>query len=341
MKILIVGPILLAGIGQVLVKYQKILQERGHETEYCTFFELEKVNLNDWDRFFTFLIPAGKILELTEKLPKDRTMIMTVCETETVHENYSLFPKNHAIFVPSLFSLKRLERQFPEHTFVHLKHWTPWPLSVAQKIQIDADYVFYTIGNIKDPRKNLFMLIEAFQRLQLPRAHLLIKNTGLEELNSSGIHWLTVINHGVITDADMEVIHNSGDCYVNCSHSEGVGMGSVEAALRDKPVIVSEYGGATEYINTPFVIECTKGPIGFDDFLFTAHMEWGHPDIESLMKHMRECYDRKLKSWDHYFTKQILRAVPYVFEHYIVSDPVGQSRYENCTDNHLLLNPSV
>lgn len=323
MKILIVGPVKLAGISQVLVKYQKILQERGHETEYKTFFD-SNIDMDYWDRIFIFIVPAEVVLKAIENFPLEKTMIMTVCETETVHENYGLLPKNHAIFVPSLFSLTRLEKQFPEHRFVHLKHWTPEPLPVPQRLIIDASYVFYTIGNIRDPRKNLMMLLEAFHRLQLPGAHLLIKNTGLEELKATGLNWITVINDGVVAEDALEVLHNSGDCYVNCSHSEGVGMGSVEAALRNKPVIISEYGGAIEYIKTPFVIDCTVGPIGFDDFLFSAKMEWGQPKIESLMKHMKECYDRKLKTWDHEFTRQVLRAVPDVFEHYIVSDPIGQ-----------------
>lgn len=323
MKILFVGPVPLAGIGQVLVKYQKILQARGHVTEYKTFFD-PGLDPENWDRIFTFVVPAGVILEELKKLPMDRTMIMTVCETETVNENYGLLPKDHAIFVPSLFSLERLARQFPEHRFVHLKHWTPEPRPVSQKIFIDATYVFYTIGNLRDPRKNLMMLIEAFSRLSLPGAHLLIKNTGLEDLRTTGVHWLTVINDGVLTEDLLEVIHNSGDCYVNCSHSEGVGMGAVEAALRSKPVIVSEYGGATEYVQTPFVVDCATGPIGFDDFLFSAGMQWGHPNIETLMKHMKTCYDEKLRHWNHDFTKNVLSAVPAVFEHYIVSEPVGQ-----------------
>ena len=324
MRILILGSMLLSGIGQVLLKYQKILQERGHHVIYKVFDQ--PFNPEDYERIFTFVIPAIKILEIVKKLPLEKTMIMTVCETETVHENYSLLPKNHAIFVPSLFSLKRLERQFPEHTFVHLKHWVPEPIPVPQKIEINAEYVFYTIGNLRDPRKNLMMLLEAFQRLQLPGAHLLIKNTGLEEIKASGIHWLTVLNDGLVSDYDMECIHNSGDCYISCSHSEGVGMGVVEAAVRNKPVIISDYGGAKEYVKTPFVIDCTIGPIGFDDFLFTANMKWGQPNIESLMIHMKYCYDKKLKNWDHTFTKQCLSAIPSVFEHYIVSDPVGKSR---------------
>ena len=52
----------------------------------------------------------------------------------------------------------------------------------------------------------------------------------------------------------MEDIHSKSDCYVSFSSSEGVGMGAVEAAVRNKPVIITDYGGATEYIETPYTI---------------------------------------------------------------------------------------
>ena len=52
------------------------------------------------------------------------------------------------------------------------------------------------------------------------------------------------------------------------SHSEGVGMGAVEAALRDKPVIITNYGGAPEYIKTLYTIDCELQELEQDDFLF-------------------------------------------------------------------------
>ena len=36
---------------------------------------------------------------------------------------------------------------------------------------------------------------------------------------------------------------SKSDCYVSFSSSEGVGMGAVEAAIRNKPVIITDYGG--------------------------------------------------------------------------------------------------
>ncbi len=85
----------------------------------------------------------------------------------------------------------------------------------------------------------------------------------------------------------MESIHKKGDCYINCSHSEGVGMGAVEAAVRNKPVIISDFGGLSEYVQTPFVVPCAVGPCGISDFLFQPHMHWGFPDPLKLKEHMK------------------------------------------------------
>jgi glycosyltransferase involved in cell wall biosynthesis len=109
----------------------------------------------------------------------------------------------------------------------------------------------------------------------------------------------------------MENIHAQGHCYINCSHSEGVGMGAVEAALRAKPVIITDYGGLKEYVKTPWVIGCTKGPIGFDDFLFKAEHEWGHPNYQDLVTHMKDCYSKEVKTWDHTHTHKLMDAISF------------------------------
>jgi len=50
-------------------------------------------------------------------------------------------------------------------------------------------------------------------------------------------------------------------------------MGAVEAAMRDKPVIISDYGGLKEYVRTPYVIRTGRRKVGMVDFLYTPDME--------------------------------------------------------------------
>ena len=86
-------------------------------------------------------------------------------------------------------------------------------------------------------------------------------------------------------------------------------MGAVEAALHNKPVIIADYGGLNEYVKTPWVVQCAKGPIGFDDFLFTHDLNWGFPDGNQLQRCMRDCYEKKVTEWDHSWTRELVGKV--------------------------------
>jgi hypothetical protein len=86
-------------------------------------------------------------------------------------------------------------------------------------------------------------------------------------------------------------------------------MGAVEAALRSKPVIITDYGGLKEYVKTPWVVSCTKGPIGFDDFLFTKDLKWGHPSQEALVAALKDCFEKRVSFWDHAHTRDIVAQV--------------------------------
>ena len=76
-------------------------------------------------------------------------------------------------------------------------------------------------------------------------------------------------------------------------------MGAVEAALRNKPVITTDYGGVAEYIETPYMIKCGLQYLEKDDFLFKAGMQWGKPDEDQLREFMEDAYTKKLRYMDH------------------------------------------
>lgn len=87
-------------------------------------------------------------------------------------------------------------------------------------------------------------------------------------------------------------------------------MGAVEAALRDKPVIITSYGGLKEYVRTPFVIDADElVPVGQNDFLFTKDLMWGKPKLDDLIRHMRTCAEGQIKTWDHAFSKDLVGEV--------------------------------
>ena len=299
--IFIHGP-LLSGIGQVTKQYCELVQ--GTLVDFTHDFS---VKIPKDSEVFVFCLPIGYHMEKIKQLQTitHKVTYMTVCETETVHRLYGdLFATiKQPVSVPSEFCKKVFERQFLQHSFYVLRHHVKVPKEIKFRTA-KSTYIFYHIGNISDPRKQCQQIITAFKELQLPGSSLILKASCLQPVQVSipGVH---VIN-GLIDDEQLEHIHNGCDCYVSFSCSEGVGMGAVEAAIRNKPVIITEYGGAKEYVNTPYTISCTKKPIGITDFLYEPHMEWGCPDYEQLKEFMTECYNKKLRVMNHDHTRRVV-----------------------------------
>jgi glycosyltransferase involved in cell wall biosynthesis len=286
-----VGPALLSGIGQHLNKYRSLFPD----TQY---YMIGDKNIPDCDHAFLFAIPTDYIFEYIPflKSKAKRVSCMTVCETETVHEDYGkLFELFDEILVPSNFCQTVLSRQFPETIFKIVHAHIPPPPEI---------YTFYHIGNILDNRKNFKYILEAFIRLQLPNSRLVVKATCNQDVKIN-LPNVKVIN-GLISNEEMEDVHKISDCYVSFSSSEGVGMGAVEACMHDKPVIITDYGGASEYIKTPYLIDCGLQEISEDDFLFKKGMIWGKPNFEQLMKYMSDAYNKKMKFMNHDYTKKMV-----------------------------------
>jgi glycosyltransferase involved in cell wall biosynthesis len=287
-----IGPQLLTGIGQHAKKYVNIFLP---DSDYYIIGG----KLPESEHGLIFLIPTREHIEYI-KYAKSRVKnlaCMTVCETETVHEDYGLIMNEFKrVAVPSEFCKKVLSRQFPDNEFYVVHAHIPPP--------IERPYTFYHIGNIMDPRKKFKDILQAFIRLNEPKSRLVVKATALRDVDIK-LPRVEVIN-GLISDEDMNAIHDRCDCYVSFSHSEGVGMGAVEAALRDKAVIITNYGGASEYIKTPYTIDCELEQLENDDFLFKKGMTWGKPNFDQLLEFMRHAYDNRVRHMDHEHTKKLV-----------------------------------
>ena len=286
---LVIGPTLLSGIGQHAKKYTDLFPD-------WKYVQIQE-EIPPCERAFIFALPTdfwlNKIPDLKRKVK--HLHCMTVCETETVHEDYGkLFELFDRIAVPSEFCKKVFSRQFPNTEFYVVRAHIPHT----------DKYTFYHIGNIMDQRKNFRGILEAFVRLNKPDAKLIVKATCNQPVQIK-LPNVEVIN-GLVSDEEMDKIHRLSDCYVSFSSSEGVGMGAVEAAMRDKPVIITDYGGAPEYVKTPYTIDCELQELQNDDFLFKKGMQWGKPNKEQLLEFMNDAYEKRLRYMDHSHTKQLV-----------------------------------
>jgi len=293
-----IGPNPLSGMGQVVKKYSTLFP--GSEcVQYYAPVKKDK-------DVFIFALPLPDIIEYIVKLKESsrKVVCMTVCETETVHEIYgNLVSLFETMYVPSEFCQKVFSRQFPGTKFEVLRHHVPLFKEISRN-RDTSTYIFYHVGNILDPRKQTKKIIEAFLRLNLPDSLLVLKATCKED-----VHWklprVHIIN-GLVSEEQIQAIHERCHCYVSFSHSEGAGMGAIEAALCDKPVIITEYSAPPEYIKTPYLIKCKTSEVPEDDFLFQKGMVWGEPDFGQLMEFMKDAYDTRISRMNHAYTKQLV-----------------------------------
>jgi glycosyltransferase involved in cell wall biosynthesis len=218
------------------------------------------------------------------------------------------------VAVPSEFCKKVFSRQFPENTFYVIHAHIPQPK--------EKPYTFYHIGNILDPRKKFRDILQAFIRLNEPNTRLVVKATCGKDVQVP-VPRVEVINN-MLSDEEMNAFHGRCDCYVSFSHSEGIGMGAVEAALRDKPVIITDYGGAPEYIKTPYTIDCGLQELEQDDFLFKKGMTWGKPNFDQLLEFMRHAYENRVRVMEHEHTKQLV-GKKNVLEEFILNVVGGEN----------------
>lgn len=288
---IIIGPHLGSGIGQHAFKYTKIFDNAS--------YHIIGSELPESDDGLLFLLPIKNHIDYVKyvRTRVKNLALMTVCETETVHEDYGLImEQSKKIMVPSEYCKRVLSRQFPDNEFCVIHAHIPSPL--------EKPYTFYHIGNIMDDRKNFRGILEAFVRLNKSDSKLVVKATCKQDVQIK-LPNVEVIN-GLISDEEMDKLHDRCDCYVSFSKSEGVGMGPVEAALRDKPVIITNYGGSPEYVKTPYTIDCELQELEKDDFLFKKGMIWGKPNPDQLLEFMRDAYDKKLRYMNHEYTRKLV-----------------------------------
>lgn len=295
-----VGPVALSGIGQVMRKYAWLIGE--DYIEYGQEFT--------GGALVAFVLPVRQIVDLLKvyKQKATKCIFLTICETETVHEDYQMiFELSDTFHVASQYCSTILKRQFPQGNFpvLRLYAFPPGPAVPPKTLpDLSGKFVFYHIGNVMDPRKNTRVLIECFLRAQVPNSVLLLKATC-----NQPVPWKipnVVVVEGLLTEAELEWIHRVGDCYVSMAHSEGAGMGAIEAAMRHKPVIIPEYGATKEYVDA-MLVPCNSGTVPHDDFLFKKGMVWGDPDPKIMTQLMQTVAREKVP---HHKTYQIMADVP-------------------------------
>lgn len=127
-----------------------------------------------------------------------------------------------------------------------------------------------------------------------PKAHAALRNLA----DSLGISDRFISIDDFLPMEDIYAITAACDVYLSLHRGEGLGLGIAEAMSLGKPVIVTNYGGSTEFCTheTAFLVPWSKRTLRhgqmdnpcYHDVDFCAE-----PDIDSAVAVLRRCYESK------------------------------------------------
>ncbi|RLD66317.1 MAG: hypothetical protein DRI84_05020 [Bacteroidetes bacterium] len=105
-----------------------------------------------------------------------------------------------------------------------------------------------------------------------------------------------LISH-MLTRDEILGLHKRGDCYVSLDRGEGFGLGPFEAGAIGKPIIITGFGGATEFAKetNSYLVNYVLTPVFGMPYSpwYRGDQLWAEPDILHAAKMMRHVYDNR------------------------------------------------
>ncbi len=181
------------------------------------------------------------------------------------------------------------------------------PASVS-KYKLEGKFCFFFNFDFHSSfnRKNPMSSLEAFHREFVSEENVIFiyKTNNSSHHNDKYIEFSNAIEKLNLTDRVIVLQEsltknefmstlNKMNCYVSLHRGEGLGLGILEALALNKPVVATNYGGNTEYMNHPLahpvnytLVDCD------DDFpVYKNVKQWAQPDIDHAARLMRSVYE--------------------------------------------------
>lgn len=250
-------------------------------------------------------------------------------ETDTIPSHWpAILNKLDRVWVPSTWNRHVFEHSgltVPIDVIPHILGPAPaCNAKVAHPLtsRISSDhFVFYSV-NVWSRRKALWLLVEAFwSTFSAHEPVTLVLKTSRDDSNSrfcgqrfplrllarTAIAYrklaekfrerpATVLIAEENTPQPMvDHLHDRGDCYVSLSRSEGWGLGAFDAVAAGNPVIMTGYGGQTDFLSSEhaYLVDYTLVPV--EDALnrksYSLDHHWAEPDIQHAGRLMREVFE--------------------------------------------------
>lgn len=205
------------------------------------------------------------------------------------------FSRGDALRVISTSTSERASHYAPGLPRVRFMTWSDTDVFRAAGRSLPlAEATDLVYAGVLIPRKGIDLLLEAFARLDHPRAQLHLvghpENSDYADALKKQAQDLGIASrvqfHGAVSQRDLAAYFGSARALVLPSHSEGLGRVVVEAMLTGTPVVGSRVGGIPDLIQdgeNGFLVES-----GNVDALTTALEKIYAGDIERLGRQARD-----------------------------------------------------
>lgn len=181
----------------------------------------------------------------------------------SVHRSQELFVLNRARLIAAIskHTAERVATIYPE--VAHKVAVIPVPVDTCvfhplekrstNEAANDSKRVLW-VGRPDDPRKNIQMLLSAFQRIsdKVPNVRLTLVGSGVnqlsEQLDRLGIKDIVELRPSVKTSEQLAAIYRQSKVFVLSSRQEGLGIVVHEAMASGMPVVSTRCGGPEEAV---------------------------------------------------------------------------------------------
>lgn len=113
---------------------------------------------------------------------------------------------------------------------------------------------------------------------------------------------MMLITDESLSDQDMMVLHERGDCFTSLTRTEGWGLGAFEAARLGKPVIITGYGGQLDYLDPGLAYLVNHDMVPVHEPTWSANYRssdlWAEPSIDHAAQQMREVFGSRQTAVD-------------------------------------------
>lgn len=179
----------------------------------------------------------------------------------------------------------------------------------------DNDFAFYFIGQWTE-RKHMTALIKAyFNAFTGVKDVVLILKTHRNDYNSQEkevirstikrLKYIMPLDHypkisyisDMLTDNEIKALHKRGDCYLSLDRGEGFGLSTFEAGFNGNPIVITGFGGATEYAkkDNSYLVDYSLTPVFGMPWSpwYQGSQMWAEPNLGDAIEKMKHVYNNR------------------------------------------------